>query len=151
LWYVFINQDTDGYEVNQLGKQAARSVPISLPYESAALAHDNMITRQFFPLNNRQLHAVDQLKRVFGNGGPKAAARNQTFLDALILEHRWRGGELRPAIACRDAVRLVFDPSYTPSPAVAEIARSVGVGGSAPRVPRRQVRRSHEREREVGA
>jgi len=32
-------------------------VPLSLPYDSAALAHDNMITRQFFPLNDRQLHA----------------------------------------------------------------------------------------------
>src|SRR5262245_51568472 len=95
-WYVFLNQDTDGYEVNQLGKQAARSVPISRPYDSAALAHDNMITRQFFPLNERQLHAVEALKQVFGNGGPKAAARNQAFLDALILENCWRGGELRP-------------------------------------------------------
>ena len=151
-WYVFLNQDTQGYEIGQISKQTERCLPISLPYKSAALAHDNMITRQFFPLNERQLHAIEALKRPFGNGGPKAAARNQTFLDALILENRWRAGELRPAIACRDAVRMVFDPTYTASPMVQQVLAALDVGGSAPRPRRRQVRRLHEREleREVG-
>jgi len=81
---------------------------------------------------------------VFGSGGPKAAARNQTFLDALILENRWRGGELRPAIACRNAARMVVDPTYIPAPA---IERADGAGESA----RRQLRQLHEQEQEVGA
>ncbi|HJZ47609.1 MAG TPA: hypothetical protein VKE41_10605 [Roseiflexaceae bacterium] len=70
----------------------------------------------------------------------KAAARNQAFLNALILENRWRGGELRRSIACRNAARMVVDPTYTPEPQAApDIERAVGVGGSAPRA-RRQLR-----------
>ena len=151
-WYVFLNQETGSYEVNQIGRAAARSVPLSLPYDSPALAHDNMITRQFFPLNDRQLAAIEALKRVFGNGGPKSAARNLVFLDALTHENRWRGGELRPAIACRDAARMVFDPSFTASPAIQELLAALHVNAAAP-TARRRVRRMHEREleREVGA
>lgn len=145
-WYVFVNQATDGYEVGRIGAIDPRCVPISRGFDSAALAHDNLITRQHFPLNDRQLQFVQTISAVFGNGGPKSAARNQAFLDALVLENRWRGGELRPSIACRDAVRSAIDPSYVPSQAAYDMLQSLDIAGAPPLTPRRQVKRAHERE-----
>ncbi len=111
-YYIFVNAD-GSYRLGQVGEIAsAASVPVSRPYPSKALAHDNLMQRQHMPLNDRQRAEIEALEQVYGAGGAKGSARNQAFFDALLREKRWAAGELRPAHACRTAVLGVISPPH---------------------------------------
>ncbi len=155
-YYVFVNAD-GSYRLGQVGEIAsAASVPVSRPYPSMALAHDNLMQRQHMPLNDRQRAEIEALEQVYGAGGAKGSVRNQAFFDALLRENRWAAGELRPAHACRTAVLSVINPPHAQPPQLIEMERAVGVGVAAPRlhqgVPTLRERggRSPRKEREVG-
>ena len=123
-YYVFVS--TDGsYLLGQVGEIASTvAVPISRPYPSMALAHDNLMQRQHMPLNDRQRAAIEALEPIYGAGGARGSARNQAFFDALLRENRWAAGELRLAQACRVAVLSVLNPPHMQPPQLKE--REVG-------------------------
>lgn len=124
-YYVFVSAD-GSYRLGQANEIAAgAAVPISRPYSSMALAHDNLMQRQHMPLNDRQRAAIEALEPIYGAGGAKGSARNQTFFDALLRENRWAAGELRPTQACRVAVLNVLNPPQMQPPQLKE--REVGV------------------------
>ncbi len=118
-YYVFVNAD-GSYRIGQMSEIAAASVPVSRPYPSMALAHDNLMQRQHMPLNDRQRAAIEALEQVYGTGGAKGSARNQAFFDALLRENRWAAGELRPGQACRVAVLSVINPPHMQPPQLKE-------------------------------
>ncbi len=119
-YYVFMSAD-GSYRLGQAGEIAsAAAVPISRPYPSMALAHDNLMQRQHMPLNERQRAAIEALEPIYGAGGAKGSARNQAFFDALLRENRWAAGELRPGQACRVAVLSVINPPHMQPPQLKE-------------------------------
>jgi hypothetical protein len=123
-YYVFVSAD-GSYRLGQAGEIAlAAAVPISRPYPSMALAHDNLMQRQHMPLNDRQRAAIEALEAIYGAGGAKGSAHNQAFFNALLRENRWAAGELRPAQVCRVAVLSVLNPPHMQPPQLKE--REVG-------------------------
>ncbi len=131
-YYVFVTNAGDGYLCGAVGSaQVAGGIPVSLPYPSMALAHDNLMQRQYMPLNERQRGEIERLQATYGIGGPKGTERNQAFFNALLKENRWAAGETRPGHQLRQAVLQILTP---PKVEAALLARAVGVGGSAPRL-----------------
>lgn len=132
-YYVFVTRAGDGYHCGQIGTpETANSIPISTPYPSIALAHDNMMHRTHMPLNERQRNEIERLQAVYSNG----SAKNQEFFEQLLRHNRWAAGEIRPTQACLKAVLGVITlPAIEPP---LELERAVGVGGSAPRHSRLQ-------------
>ena len=119
-YYVFVSAD-GSYRLAQAGEIAAAiGVPISRPYPSMALAHDNLMQRQHMPLNDRQRAEIEALELIYGMGGARGSARNQAFFDALLRENRWAAGALRPAQACRVAVLSVLNPPHMQPPQLKE-------------------------------
>jgi hypothetical protein len=131
-YYVFVNNAATGYTVGQAGTpQVADAIPVSRPYATLSLAHDNMLHRQHMPLNERQRAEIEALQARYGMGAARGTERNQAFFDALLKENRWAAGELRPSQACRQAVLAIIAP---PKMEPQLLERAVGVGGSAPRL-----------------
>ena len=63
-YYVFVRSAGDGYTVGQAGTAAvADAIPVSRPYASLSLAHDNMLHCQHMPLNERQRAARSATRR----------------------------------------------------------------------------------------
>jgi hypothetical protein len=82
-YYVFVRNAGDGYTVGQAGTAAvADAIPVSRPYTSLSLAHDNMLHRQHMPLNERQRAEIAALQARYGMGAARGTERNQTFFDA---------------------------------------------------------------------
>ena len=149
-YYVFVTNQGDGYLCGQVGSPTvANGIPISLPYPSMALAHDNMMQRQHMPLHARQRGEIELLQATYGIGGAKGTPSNQAFFNALLKENRWAAGETRPGHQLRQAVLAII----TPPKVEVLLERTVGVGGSAPRAaaeaqpPRNRKRRqvAHDR------
>jgi len=131
-YYVFVWNDAAGYVVGQAGSASvADAIPVSLPYPSIALAHDNMLHRQHMPLTARQRAEIEALQARYGARAARGTARNQAFFDALLKENRWAAGETRPGSACLQAVLGIIAP---PKRAAQLLERAVGVGGQAPRL-----------------
>ncbi|HJZ46127.1 MAG TPA: hypothetical protein VKE41_03135 [Roseiflexaceae bacterium] len=109
------------YRAGAVGSEGG--VPVSLTFGTLAQAQDNIIERQFLPLNERQHSQIEGIAVGLHSERP-ADQKNLKFLHALLHEGRWRAAHHKPTPGMVQQVMAILNPQLV-RPEAAELERAI--------------------------